>query len=77
MDLQKALLALLSILVTISLALSAHTFKSIEGRVQSVESKVDNRIERIAILEQQAKENSDAHARIESKVDRLIILLRK
>jgi hypothetical protein len=76
---QKIILSILSILISISLALSAYTFNAMEKRIAIVETKIDNRIERIAILEQQSKENSSAHFRIETKVDTLleINLLRK
>jgi hypothetical protein len=74
---EKIILSILSVLITISLALSAYAFNSIEKRVTIVEVKVDDRIERIAILEQQAKENNSAHSRIEAKVDTLLSIATK
>ena len=69
---QKLILSILSVLISISLALSAYAFNSMEKRITIVETKVDDRIERIAVLEQQARENTTAHARIEAKVDMLL-----
>lgn len=69
---EKVILSILSILVSISLFLSAYVFNSMEKRLSTVEIKIDERVERIAILEQQARENSQAHSRIEAKVDTLL-----
>jgi len=72
MDWNKILLSILSVLITISLGLSTYIFSSMEKRLTLVEITLDNRIERIAILEQQARENNTAHARLETKLDILI-----
>ena len=69
---QKILFAILSILVSISLGLSGYIFATIEKRLFVVEQIVTIRGERIAVLEQQAKENTSAHSRIEAKVDTLL-----
>lgn len=74
MDGNKILLAVLSVLVTISLGLSTYIFSSMERRITVVEIKIDDRIERIAILEQQARENIAAHTRLETKLDTLIAI---
>lgn len=69
---QKLLFSILSILVSISLVLSGFIFTTMEKRLTAVEQIVNIRGERIAILEQQAKDNSAAHGRIEAKVDSLL-----
>lgn len=58
-------------LLTISIGLSAYIFKNLDGRLTVIEQSLPARGERIAILEQQARENADAHKRIESKLDEL------
>jgi prefoldin subunit 5 len=63
---------ILGSLLTISIGLSAYVFKSIDTRLAVLETVVDMRGERIAVLEQQAKENTDAHRRIEAKLDIMI-----
>ena len=75
---EKIILSILSVLISISLFLSTYVFNSMEKRLSNVEIKADERIERIAILEQQARENSQAHSRIEAKVDTLLtVVIRK
>lgn len=69
---EKVILSILSVLVSISLFLSAYVFNSMEKRLSTAETQIDDRIERIAILEQQARENTAAHNRIEAKVDLLV-----
>lgn len=73
-NMEKIVLSILSVLVTISLTLSAYVFSTMERRIEVLEVKINDRIERIAILEQQSKENTAAHMRIETKVDTLISL---
>jgi len=72
MDGNKVLLSVLSFLITLSLGMSGYIFSSMEKRLTLVEVKLTDRIERIAILEQQARENTTAHARLETKLDILI-----
>jgi uncharacterized coiled-coil protein SlyX len=75
---QKLVLTILSVLISISLAMSGYIFTSMEKRLITLEVKVYDRGERIAILEQQAKENSSAHARLESKLDAILsVIVRK
>jgi hypothetical protein len=69
---QKFLLSILSVLVSISIVLSGYIFTTMERRLTIVEQIVTDRGERIAVLEQQARENNAAHARIEAKVDALL-----
>ena len=71
-------LLILSALLTISLGLSAYVFNNLDGRLSTVELAVASRTERIAILEQQLRDNAEAHRRIETKLDTLHdIILRK
>jgi len=69
---ETLVLSILSFLVSLSLGLSIYIFNAVEKRLGILEAKVDDRIERLAILEQQSKENVLAHARLEVKLDTLL-----